>query len=109
MHQSGYGALWSFAMSFFIYAGSMQYMSVSLLTGGVSLLTTALTTLVVNARHLFYGISMIDAYKNTGKKTMAAKNKLYLSTSCPKTVTVFFNFGLTSFVFSTFSKIKNVT
>ena len=68
MHQSGYGVLWSFAMSFFIYAGSMQYMAVSLLTGGASLITAALTTLVVNARHLFYGISMVDAYKGCGKK-----------------------------------------
>ena len=62
MHQSGYGGLWPIAMSLCIYAGSMQYMAGSLLTGGASLLTTALTTLVVNARHLFYGISMVDAY-----------------------------------------------
>jgi len=68
MYQSGYGLLWSLAMSLFIYAGSMQYVAVSLLTGGASLLSVALTTLVVNARHLFYGISMVDAYKGTGKK-----------------------------------------
>lgn len=68
MYQSGYGAIWSVAMSLFIYAGSMQYMAVSLLTGGAGLLTTALTTFVVNARHLFYGISMVDAYKGAGKK-----------------------------------------
>ena len=68
MYQSGYGVLWSFAMSLFIYAGSMQYMAVSLITGGASLLTTALTTFVVNARHLFYGISMVDAYKGAGNK-----------------------------------------
>ena len=68
MHQSGYGGLWPIAMSLFIYAGSMQYMAVGLLTGGASLLTTALTTLVVNARHLFYGISMVDAYKGAGRK-----------------------------------------
>lgn len=68
MHQSGYGLLWAGAMSLFIYAGSMQYMALSLLTGGAGLLTAALTTLVVNARHLFYGISMVDAYKGTGKK-----------------------------------------
>ena len=55
-------------MSLFIYAGSMQYVGVGLLTGGVSLVTAALTTLMVNARHLFYGISMIDAYKGTGRK-----------------------------------------
>lgn len=68
LHQSGYGVLWSLAMSLFIYAGSMQYMAVSLLTGGAGLLTAALTTVVVNARHLFYGISMVDAYKGAGKK-----------------------------------------
>lgn len=68
LQQSGYGALWCFAMSLFIYAGSMQYMAVSLLSGGAGLLTTALTTFVVNARHLFYGISMVDAYKGAGRK-----------------------------------------
>lgn len=68
LYQSGYGVLWALAMSLFIYAGSMQYLTVSLLTGGASLLTAALTTIVVNARHLFYGISMVDTYKGTGKK-----------------------------------------
>lgn len=68
MQQNGFGLLWALAMSLFIYAGSMQYVGVGLLTGGVSLITAALATLVVNARHLFYGISMIDAYKGTGKK-----------------------------------------
>lgn len=68
MYQSGYGILWSLTMSLFIYAGSMQYVAVTLLTGGASLLTAALTTVVVNARHLFYGISMVEAYKGTGKK-----------------------------------------
>ena len=68
MQQNGYGILWAVAMSLFIYAGSMQYVGVGLLTGGVSLLTAALTTLMVNARHLFYGISMVDAYRGAGKK-----------------------------------------
>ena len=68
LHQSGYGVLWAGAMSLFIYAGSMQYMAVSLLSSGAGLLTAALTTLVVNARHLFYGISMVDAYKGAGKR-----------------------------------------
>lgn len=63
----GLGFIWAIAMSVFIYAGSMQYAAIGLITGGASILTTALTTLMVNARHLFYGISMIDKYKNTGK------------------------------------------
>ncbi len=69
---AGFGALWALAMSVFIYAGSMQYVGVSLMAGGASLITVALTTVMVNARHLFYGISMIDRYRGTGAK------KLYL-------------------------------
>ena len=66
--KSGYGIVWVFAMSVFIYAGSMQYVAVDLLTGGATLLAAALTTLMVNARHLFYGISMIEHYKDADKK-----------------------------------------
>ena len=68
MHRSGFGVLWSAAMSLFIYAGSMQYVAVGLLTGGADLLTAAATTFLVNARHLFYGISMVDRYRGTGRK-----------------------------------------
>ena len=53
LQQNGYGVLWAMAMSLFIYAGSMQYVGVSLIAGGASVLTVALTTLMVNARHLF--------------------------------------------------------
>ena len=56
------------AMSLFIYAGSMQYAAIGLFTGGASFLTVALTTLAVNARHLFYGISMLEKYKDAGAK-----------------------------------------
>lgn len=68
MQQNGFGWLWAGAMSLFIYAGSMQYVAIPLLTSGAGLLTAALTAFVVNARHLFYGISMVDAYKGAGKK-----------------------------------------
>lgn len=67
LRNAGYGVLWAFAMSLFIYAGSMQYVGVSLITGGASIFTTALTTVMVNARHLFYSISMVDRYKDAGK------------------------------------------
>ena len=62
----GFGVLWALAMSTVIYAGSMQFVARDLMTGGASLAVTALTTLMVNARHLFYGISMINEYKDTG-------------------------------------------
>lgn len=67
MNNAGYGVLWTAAMSAFIYAGSMQYVGVGLLTGGASVLTTIITTVMVNARHLFYSISMVEPYKNVGK------------------------------------------
>lgn len=69
----GYGVLWALAMSIFIFAGSMQYVAIDLLTGGVSLITAALTTLAVNARHLFYGISMVDKYKMQSEKSFPLK------------------------------------
>lgn len=61
----GYGVAWAFFMSLFIYAGSMQYVTINLLAGGATILSAALMTLMVNARHLFYGISMIERYRNT--------------------------------------------
>ena len=68
LRASGFGILLAVAMSTFIYAGSMQYVAIDLLTGGASLITTALTTLMVNARHLFYGVSMLEKYKGVGKR-----------------------------------------
>lgn len=67
LHSKGFGVLWAFCMSLFIYAGSMQYVAIDLLSGGATAITMLLTTLLVNARHLFYGISMIDKYKDAGK------------------------------------------
>ncbi len=66
MDANGFSVALTAAMSAFIYAGSMQYAAVGLLTGGASLLTMALTTLMVNARHLFYGLSMLTRYKGLG-------------------------------------------
>ncbi len=68
MQSIGFGVLWSLGMSLFLYTGTMQFVAIGLFTGGASLLTTAVTTLAVSARHLFYGISMIDRYKNARRK-----------------------------------------
>ena len=67
MHAAGYGLLWTLAMSLVIYAGSMQYVGVGLLSGGASVVTAILTTVMVNARHLFYSISMIRVYRDSGR------------------------------------------
>ena len=64
LRQAGYGLAWAVCMSVLIYAGSMQYVGVSLISAPASLLTCALTTLMINARHIFYSISMIPKYKN---------------------------------------------
>ena len=67
LRDAGYGVIWALSMSAFIFAGSLQYVGVSLIAGGASILTTILTTLMVNARHLFYSISMVVKYKDAGK------------------------------------------
>ena len=72
LQSKGYGVGYAASMSIFIYAGSMQYVGIDLLVSGASLITAALTTLLVNARHLFYGISMVDKYKNVKYKNVLA-------------------------------------
>lgn len=66
LQSKSYGAGWALVMSGLIYAGSMQYVAIDLLAGGASLISAAIMTLMVNARHLFYGISMLERYKDTG-------------------------------------------
>lgn len=68
LEKAGYGLPWALLMSVFIFAGSCQYVGVSLIAGKASLAIAAMTTFMVNARHLFYSISMFDKYKDAGKK-----------------------------------------
>ena len=63
----GYSWLWALLMSATIYAGSMQYAALDLISGGASLITCVLMTLMINARHFFYGLSMLDKYQDAGK------------------------------------------
>lgn len=67
LQDAGYYFIWAFLCSLFIYAGSMQFVLVSLLTGGVSLIYTALMTLFINGRHIFYGLSFVDKFKKLGR------------------------------------------
>ena len=66
MAEAGYSAVWSVASAFFIYAGSLQIVMVSLLRQGVPLLTMAAITFFLNARHFFYGIAFIDRFRKMG-------------------------------------------
>ena len=66
MRGAGYGVLWVIAMSVFIFSGTLQYVGVELLAGPAGILQTVITSLVVNARYMFYGVSMIKKYKKSG-------------------------------------------
>ena len=72
MNSEGFGFLYPCFMSMAIFAGSMEFVTVNLLLGQFDPIGTLMLTLMVNARHLFYGISMLDKYRGTGLK------KLYL-------------------------------
>jgi len=67
MDSKGISIVWTFLSSTFIYAGSMQFVAVALLGTGFDPIYAILMTLMVNARHLFYGISMLGKLKGTGK------------------------------------------
>ena len=64
----GYGVGWALLMSLVIYAGSGQYLGVSLLAAGASLTQTAFLTLMVNFRHLVYGLSMLEKFRGMGAR-----------------------------------------
>lgn len=68
--KTGYGVGWAIAMGIFMFAGSGQYLAVSLIADHASLISAAIATLLVNARHIFYGISLLDTYKDSGIKKL---------------------------------------
>lgn len=67
LQSKGYNFVWAFFMSLSIYAGSMQYVAIDLMSSGASLLSAGIMTLMINARHLFYGISMLIKYRDIKK------------------------------------------
>lgn len=68
LQSAGYNFIWATLISVFVFAGSMEFALVGLLSGGVSLLTTAVMTLSINSRHIFYGLSFIEKFKSMGKR-----------------------------------------
>lgn len=64
--QAGFGPVWALMMSGLVYAGSLQFVMVPLMASGAALATVALTALMVNARHLFYGVSYIERFRRMG-------------------------------------------
>lgn len=68
MNTAGFSFLYPMLMSLTIFAGSMEFVTVNLLLGAFNPIQALLMTLMINARHLFYGISMLDKYKGLGWK-----------------------------------------
>lgn len=68
MHVSGFSFWYPMLMSLTIFAGSAEFVAVNLLLGAFNPLQALVMTLMLNARHLFYGISMLDKFKGTGWK-----------------------------------------
>lgn len=67
MESKGYGVGWTVLMSLMAFAGSAQYLTITFLTSIFNPIYALLMTIMVNARHLFYGISMLDKFKDAGK------------------------------------------
>ena len=67
MSTKGYGPTWSFLMSAIAYCGSMQFVAINLLVVSFDPVQAFLMALMVNARHLFYGLSLLKKYKGVGK------------------------------------------
>ncbi len=67
MQTKGYGAIWSLLMSAIAFCGSMQFVAITLLTAVFDPVQAFILSLMVNARHLFYGISLLEKYKGLGK------------------------------------------
>ena len=65
---SGFSVIYPLVMSMTIFAGSVEFVAIELLLGVFNPLQALIMTLMINARHLFYGLSMLDKYKGTGWK-----------------------------------------
>lgn len=83
MQKNGYGVQWAVLMSAVAFCGSMQFIAITLLTTVFHPLEAFLLSLLVNARHLFYGLSMLEKYKGFGKV-----KALLIYTLCDETFSI---------------------
>lgn len=72
MNVSGFNVWYTLLMSVTIFAGSIEFVTVNMLLGAFNPIQALAMALMINARHLFYGLSMLDKYQGVGLK------KLYL-------------------------------
>lgn len=67
MASIGYSPLWALGMSALVYGGSIEYVAITLLTAAFAPVQAFLVSVMVNARHMFYGLSLLDKYHGLGK------------------------------------------
>ena len=67
MANAGYNFVWSGLTSLFVFAGSLQMLMISFFQSDMSLLTVTVTALLLNSRHIFYGLSFIEKFNSYGK------------------------------------------
>lgn len=67
MNVNGFGVWWTLAVSVLVFAGSLQYLGVTMLASLVHPVTAFFMSVMLNARHLFYGISMLGKYREVKK------------------------------------------
>ena len=70
MQTAGYNWVWTGACSLFIFAGSLQFLAVSFFAGGLSLMTVTVMALLLNSRHIFYGIPFMEQWKQYGPRKL---------------------------------------
>ena len=92
MKEAGYGVFWSFFSSAFVYGGTIQLLMVGLLKANTPIISMGLISLIVNSRHMFYGLSYLEEFKEIRKKSFL--KFLYLSLT------------LTDEVYSVYAAIK---
>lgn len=83
MTSNGFGALFTIATSVFIFAGSLQFAGVSFFTSAFNPLNVLIMSLMINARHIFYGVSLVDKFKDIKKEKPAL-----ILTLCDETFSV---------------------
>ncbi len=65
---AGFDIIWAPIIALLMYSGSMQYVAVELFSSAASYINVVMATLLVNGRHLFYGLSLLKKYEGSGKK-----------------------------------------
>lgn len=68
LREVGHGVFWAFISSLFIYAGSGQFLMCEFIADNASLITCSIMTILLNSRHIFYGLSFLTRFNSLGKK-----------------------------------------